>query len=132
MGRLAEFVFKPPIKIMSNDWADFWADAEVISVYTDSDALMDGVLTDVSTFGVYFNGRLIMRATVGATDVLNFEHASREAIKQNLEYISANCRKDREGADAWGIFEPNAVIDCALWLVVNELGSYTLMKPSEY
>jgi hypothetical protein len=115
---------------MSNQ--DFWADAEIISVYTDADALMDGVLEDVSGAGVYFNGRLIMRITVGAGELLSTEHISSQNLKQNLEYIAANCRKDREGADAWGIFEPNAVIKKALWLVLNELGSYTLMLPSEY
>ena len=116
---------------MSNEWMEFF-DNNVISVYTDADALMDGTLSDVSGIGVYFNGRLIMRITQGAGCLLNIEHASSEALKQNLEYISVNCRKDREGADAWGIFEPNAVIGKALWLVLNEVGGYTVMLPSEY
>lgn len=55
---------------MNNSWEDFWADAPVISIYTDNDAIEDGVLMDISKFNVKFNGKIINRITCGAEEIL--------------------------------------------------------------
>ncbi len=112
---------------------DFWADAEVISVYTDTDAIEDGVLSDVSKFQIRFNGKLINRMAVGVSALLGFENLDSAIQINRLQFISGNSKKDREGDDAWGIFEADPLLgDEKLWLVGNELGGMTLMLPSEY
>lgn len=108
-------------------WGDF------ISVYTDDDALGDGILNDATAYGVTFNGKAVSRVTIGAAEIVGIGDKDAATIRQNLKWIADNCRFDREGVDAWGILDPcQQTGGRALWLVFNELGSYTLMLPSEY
>jgi hypothetical protein len=114
-----------------DEFFEFWG--EPISVYTDEDAQADGTVIDTSVFEAAFNGKIINRATIGASGVLGICDLDGLVVKKNLEYIAENCKKDREGADAWGIFEPDARLgNTKLWLVYNEVGGYTVMKPEEY
>ena len=112
---------------------DFWKDAQVISIYTDTDAIEDGVLEDVSKLGISFNGKLINRITVGVSALLDFKNLDISIQKNRLRFIAGNSTKDREGEDAWGIFAANPLLgNSKMWLVGNELGGMTLMLPSEY
>lgn len=114
-----------------SEFNDFWG--EPISIYTDADAQDDGNLRDVSSFVVKFNGKIINRVTAGVWHLLELGSKDDGIIKNRLQFIAGNSTKDREGADAWGIFEPDARLGNAkLWLVNNEVEGYTLMLPSEY
>lgn len=107
--------------------------SEIISIYTDDDAVEDGVLIDISGFGIKFNNRIINRITQGAETVLNLLEKQRATAKNNLQFIADRAAQDGEGFDAWGIFEPEARLgNEKLWLVCNELGGYTLMLPADY
>ena len=110
---------------------NFWG--EPISVYTDADALEDGILIDVADLNIEFNGRLINRVTCGAEAVLKLREKQTATAKNNLQFISDNCTFDGEGADAWGIFQPHArLCNEKFWLVPNEVSGYTLLLPEEY
>lgn len=110
---------------------DFWG--KPISIYTDADAQADGILVDVSDLKVKFNGRVINRATCGASLAIGLKEKQPATIKNNLEFIVSNCTLDGEGVDAWGIFQPDARLgNEKLWLVPNEVSGYTLMLPEEY
>lgn len=111
--------------------SDFWG--EPISIYTDADAQEDGVLTDVSDLGVKFNGKIINRVAVGARLAVELREKQPATIKTDLELIARNSTFDGSGADAWGIFQPDARLgNEKLWLVPNEVGGYTLLTPDEY
>ncbi|MGC2239098.1 MAG: hypothetical protein WA584_23285 [Pyrinomonadaceae bacterium] len=110
---------------------EFWG--EPIYTYTDEDALEDGTLLDFTFFGVKFNGLVINRATANAGLALEVQEGNENIVKNHLQFIAENCRKDRKGADAWGIFEPDARHgNVNLWLVPNETGGCTLMLPEDY
>lgn len=110
---------------------DFWG--EPISIYTDSDAMEDGILSDVSSFGVKFNGLLINRMTAAAASALELNEKDPATIKNNLQFIVDNCTFDGEGADAWGIFQADSRLgNEKLWLIPNETGGITVMLPSDY
>ena len=110
---------------------DFWG--KPISIYTDADAQEDGILIDVSGFGVKFNGRVINRVTVGADLAIGLQKKETATAKNNLQFIADNASFDGKGETAWGIFEPDARLgNEKFWLIPNEVGGYTLMLPSEY
>ena len=110
---------------------DFWG--EIISTYTEADAIEDGILTDVSSLNVKFNNKIIDRLTVGTVLALDAENKEPSTITNNLKFIAENCTFDGDGADAWGIFEADAQLgNEKFWLVPNENDRYTLMKPDEY
>lgn len=110
---------------------DFWG--EVISVYTDAEAQEDGVLIDVENLGVKFNERIINRVTVGVTLAIGLKEKQPATIKNNLEFIAVKSSFDGDGADAWGVFEPDARFgNEKFWLVPNEVEGYTLLLPDEY
>jgi type I site-specific restriction endonuclease len=120
------------VKIMTDkEFYEFWG--EPISVYSDKDAQEDGILTDISEFGVKFNGKTVNRVTSGARLAIDLKNKQTATAKNNLQFIADNSVKDSEGAEAWGVFEGNPKLcDERLWLVTNEIGGYTLMLPSEY
>jgi hypothetical protein len=116
---------------MNNEFFEFWG--EPISIYTDSDAIGDGTLIDVSYLKVFFNDKLINRITIGAEMYFKFREKEFFQAKANLEFVSINSEKDRPGPDAWGIFQPRETFrNVKFWLVGNEISGYTLMLPSEY
>lgn len=105
----------------------FWG--EPISIYTDADALSDGILTDVSPYGVTFNGKPINRITIGAALALDIEEKQSCTISNHLKFISENSKPDA----GWGIFAPDERLSNErFWLVDNELEGFTLMLPEEY
>lgn len=110
---------------------EFWG--EIISVYSDADAIDDGVISDISELGIEFNGKPINRITDSAEMVLKLSDKTPAAAKTDLQFIADNSEKDRDGADAWGIFQPRDDFgNEKLWLVGNEIDGYTLMLPSDY
>lgn len=54
-------------------------------------------------------------------------------LSHNLKFIANNSKKDCEGADAWGIFEPDKRLgNVKLWLVGNEVEGYSILLPEDY
>jgi hypothetical protein len=111
--------------------ADFWG--EPIAVYTDADAQDDGVLIDTSDLRILFNGKIINRLTIGASRAIGMNANQPETAKTDLQSIAANSDYDGSGADAWGIYQPDARHgNEKFWLVPNEVDGYTLLLPEEY
>ena len=109
---------------------DFWG--EIISTYTDADAMEDGVLIDVSNLRVRFNGKIISRVTTGAALVLQINDPDSAVRLITLQHVAEHAEKDRE-EDAWGIFQSDIRFGGEnLWLIPNEMDGYTLLLPSEY
>lgn len=105
---------------------------EPISIYTDADAIVDGVLIDVTDLGLHFGGMPINRFTrsvwfdwrdefqpIGLTLPKNALHhhlrAKLQAALQSAVYKG----------DLWTLPE-------RLWLIENEVEGWTLMYPEDY
>jgi hypothetical protein len=112
---------------------DFWRDAEIISVYTDDDAIDDGFLIDVAALSVSFNEKPVNRLTPGAAEALNFDALEFGEKQLKLSAVSGLSLYDGEGEDAWGVCQTAQIASGKrLWLIPNELDGYTLMLPEEY
>lgn len=106
--------------MFDQEFLELWG--EPVSIYTDADAREDGILIDVSGYGVQFNGKLINRLTVGVHLLLELKDKDSAIIKNRLRFIAGNSAKDREGPDAWGIFQAHPQFgNEKLWLVGNEV-----------
>jgi len=100
---------------------------EPISVYTDAQALADGVLVGVSSLGVGFKGMPINRITQHLW--ADFEPLYTNEGGLNRETVADALRTKCEMATNRGgiwTLPPN------LWLIENEVGGWTLMYPSDY
>jgi hypothetical protein len=111
---------------------EFWG--EPISIYTDADARDDGIISDISNLGIYFNGRQVNRITIGAADALQMDEKQPVTARNNLKFVADHSEIDDEGSgDPWGIFRPDPRLgNKKLWLVPNEVHGYTLMRPEDY
>ena len=93
-----------------------------ISVYTDEQAIADGMLADIGPLGLHFNGRPVNRITGGLlADFRPFLDAGldlADALRTKLRYAYYK-------GDIWHI-------PPGLWLIDNELGGWTLMRPEDY
>jgi hypothetical protein len=110
---------------------DFWADAEIISTYTDNDAIEDGIIIDISDLKIYFNQKIITRITIAANQIVSLSGKPDFEAKETLQHISTNAKYDGTGEDAWGIVKIRRLKE-KLWLIPNEHNGYTLMLPSDY
>lgn len=110
---------------------EFWG--EIISTYTDADAVSDGFLVDVGALNVRFNGKIINRIACQATRVLDVQNKESAQLADDFKFIAENSACDGDGANAWGVFQMNGKFqDEKFWLVPNEVGGYTLLRPDEY
>ena len=110
---------------------------EVISTYTDAQAVEDGVLVDITAVGVGFQGKPINRMTrtlwedfqpflapyvvQGMTEI--------EAIGKVLRTKIAYAKGDPGNTGKIGDI---VTIPPRLWLVRNEVGGWTAMYPEDY
>ena len=94
---------------------------EPIAVYTDEQALADGVLVDISGLGVCFRGRPVNRMTGGlwaAIEPFVGEVAALDSIlRAKLRYAGVQ----------GGIWH----VPPGLWLIENEVGGWTFMRPED-
>ena len=107
-----------------NEWG------EPISVYGDQQALDDGLLVDISKTGVVFHGLPINRIT-GAlwADFEPFLEVGFALGMSEIAYISQMLRTKLNHAQLkGGIWQ----VPPGLWLMENEVGGWTLMKPEDY
>ena len=101
---------------------DFWKDAEVISVYTDEQAVEDGVLIPVE-FGD------ITRITRSVLEDFKGENA----VEEFLAFINEVLRKSKENArkNPDDYFQSIELADRKYFICHNGKG-FTLMKPQDY
>jgi len=120
---------------MTSPVNDFFGD--VIFAYTDSDALSDGVLVDITSLGLAFEGRPINRITGNLFWQMQPDYPlagfnqgdDREAINFDLEAFARAISAKLEAATGDGYLR---VLSPSLWLVENEVNGWTLMYPSDY
>jgi hypothetical protein len=105
---------------------------EVISVYTDEDALADGTLIDITPLGVRFREMPINRITCGLWhDFLPFCAANRAAAQ--LEMNPQALARTMNAKLALAIFQGGIwTLPPRLWLIENEVGGWTVMRPEDY
>ena len=93
-----------------------------IDIYTDQQALDDGVLVNLGPLGVRFQGRPVNRMTGGLwTDLAPFVNDTStldSILRTKLRYASFK-------GDIWQV-------PPGLWLIENEVGGWTLMRPEDY
>ena len=101
---------------------------EVISVYTDADALEDGVLVDISELRVSFRGMPINRMTQALwSDFEPFFEG--EDGKVDLKALASTLRtKCSMASNTGGIW----TLPPKLWLLENEVGGWTMLYPEDY
>jgi len=117
----------------------------VISVYTDDDALEDGVLVDLSELGLVLAGLLVNRMTRALWDKLipfvheprGFLRCAKKADCDDTDHVSIPALKSMlrtkiKLAASTGRDKRILRIPPDIWAVQNEVGGYTLMVPSDY
>ena len=106
---------------------------KIVSVYTDAQAVSDGVLVDISSWGLRFRGRPVNRMTrtvwselepfvqveVDAGRYADVAAALRHMVSTKLRFA------DEQGGDI-------VKVPPSYWLMENELGGWTLMRPEDY
>ena len=107
------------------DWTEFYG--EPINVYTDAQALEDGVLVNVSSFNVCFKGMPINRITQHLwADLEPFFMTSAQLDHNRLaDALRTKCTMASFQGGIWTL-PPN------LWLIENEVNGWTLMYPEDY
>ena len=95
---------------------------EPIDVYTDEQALADGMLADVGSLDLHFRGKPVNRITGGLlADFRPFLNATTTLAST----LRAKLRYAYYKGDVWQV-------PPGLWLVENEIGGWTLMRPEDY
>ncbi len=113
-------------------------EADVISIYTDKEAIEDGVLVAIEKLGIAFKGTAIDRMTRGAYEYFREKvsgiqgEEEKEELKRIKEAVVERLVSayDPDG-DGYLIVLPAGTGEEKLWLVRNER-NYTILFPSEY
>jgi len=102
---------------------DFWADAEIIDVYTDEQAVDDGVLIPVESGSINRITRTILEDFKGENAVEEFLAVLSEAAKKLKENAKRN-------PDEW--FHSIEIAGRKYFICLNCSSGFTLMKPEDY
>ncbi len=95
---------------------------EVIYAYTDADAISDGVIIDISSYGVSFRGMPINRMTQIA--MADFQELGLDS-EQIASSLRTKCQMATCDGGVW-------TLPPGLWLIENGINGWTLMYPSDY
>lgn len=99
-----------------------------ISVYTDEQAVEDGVLVDISNLRASFRGMAINRMTRHAYDEMQ-PFLLGDTAEEKRKDLASTLRTKIEFAyykgDIWHL-PPR------FWLIENEVGGWTMMFPEDY
>ena len=95
---------------------------DVIFAYTDADAISDGVIVDISSYGVSFRGMPINRMT--QTVMADFQELGLDD-DQIASSLRTKCNLARCDGGVW-------TLPPGLWLIENEVNGWTTMYPSDY
>ncbi len=99
---------------------------EIISVYTDEQAVADGVLVDISGLGLMFQRHSLNRITSGLLAQLRECLAGVEPEETELRaMLWTKLTRAYFKGDIWHI-------PPGLWLIDNEVGGWTAMRPEDY
>ena len=122
---------------------------EVIYAYTDQMAIDDGVLVDISSLNLGFEGKPINRITatlfwelkpnypLSEADLQEFvaEDTDYESEAINFDMNALKQDLEKHLAEFIGTGRIRELTDPVIgnvWLVENELNGWTLMRPSDY
>lgn len=104
-------------------------DAEIISIYTDADALADGVLVNIAPLGITFQDQPVNRMTGTLWGDFQLTHADPQTGEMNTRALADNLHaKISMAAMRGGIWQ----LPSNLWLIENEMKGWTLMFPEDY
>jgi hypothetical protein len=92
-----------------------------IDVYTDAQALADGVLVDTASLGITFRRRVVNRATHAVLDLLMGDKDECDLAGFLADALPS---AKLEG----GVWQ----VPPGLWLEENEVGGWTLMRPEDH
>lgn len=95
---------------------------EIIFAYTDADAISDGVIIDISSYGVSFRGMPINRMT--QTVMSDFQELGLDD-EQIASALRMKCNLARCDGGVW-------TVPPGLWLIENEVSGWTAMYPRDY
>lgn len=105
---------------------------EVISVYTDAEALADGTLIDIAPLGLSFREMPVNRMTCGLwVEFLPFCGRTRDGIEPEMDpqalkrTMETKLKLARFSGGIW-------TLPPKLWLIENEVGGWTAMRPQDY
>ena len=109
---------------------------EPISVYTDAEAIEDGVLVDIGA-RVHFLGFPVNRMTRHLFDDLPFIEAETSIFEGDFDdalasILRAKCQFAQGSSDNTGQIGDIYKFPPDLWLVRNEVGGWTAMYPEDY
>lgn len=112
---------------------EFWG--EPISVYTDAQAVEDGILIDISGLRVILRGLPVNRMTSNLSRAFEPFVRSREnpCFPSLAQVLRTKCELavDKEG-DGFLLVLPGGGSEGPIWAVRNEVGGYTVMFASDY
>lgn len=108
--------------------SNFNNDDPYISIYTDQNAINDGILINISPLNIFFQDMPINRITSNLYYQLQALFTSHSIVDQLLELKRTIFTKLEFAAFKKGIWQlpPN------LWLIENEVDGWTLMLPDDY
>ena len=103
---------------------------DYISVYTDQQAIEDGVLVDITQAHVSFRGLPVNRMTRALWEEFQpFLKVAEAMSLTEIAYLGKVLRTKLSLAyykgDIWQV-------PPGLWLIENELGGWTIMRPEDY
>jgi len=114
---------------------------EVVFSYSDRQAVEDGVLVNISGLKIPFQGLWVNRMTGGlwadVAEPLISEGPDELKVIVLQGFLNAKVAKAQDSihntGEAGDIYTIPASNDCGkLWLVRNEVGGFTILRPSEY
>ncbi len=106
---------------------------DVVFVYTDAQAVADGVLVDIALWGLAFRGRPVNRMTRTVWDELEpFAQVHVDAglyhdLAESLKHMVAT-KLEASGEGGGDVVK----VPPSYWLLENELGGWTLLRPEDY
>lgn len=105
-------------------------DAEIVSTYTDRQAVEDGVLVDIGRARATFRGQPVNRMTRGLWEEFGpFLTLAETFNMSELAYLGKVLKTKLALAyfkgDLWQV-------PPGLWLIENECGGWTIMRPEDY
>jgi hypothetical protein len=102
---------------------------EPISVYTDQDALNDGILVDISSLNLVFDEKPVNRITIALFASMEQEYPAPDGSTIDLEAFGRAMGAKLSTATGDGRLR---TIPPDMWLVENEVNGWSLMYPSDY
>ena len=112
--------------------------SDVVFTYTDAQALEDGVLVDISSYGLGYGGKNVNRVTSNLMRCLVPSFFGDDVVEEFVAklakmHVTMIVSRAQPTEDDW-LLTSHASIPHRhkVWLVQNEVGGYTVMLPEDY